>query len=650
MAQQSTLDFLVAAHVSGMEQMAKLMNSVGALQKETEKLKTAMAGLEAGAGTGDRGLRKLNGTLDEQSKKLRQHRQGTQQLGMQFNDLATSISTGASPMQAMMQQMGQIGYAMSMMKGRMAAIGNFIAGPWGTAIMFGVFVLSSLWDAMKSSEDAGNAFKQATENAADALFEYRVAIADTREELINLYETQLAGKEMKWREAATQVGQYGGAIQEANRVMEENTRRPVNAASLAAAIFDRIAYSSKLNQAKTDERNFYADMIRSETTIANLRKRFRREDEAAARRNRPKKVREPGELDKLRDAQKALIARFESGELAPDVFKASLLALKEGYDANKSPAEKFYNQWEEQDKIAEKFDQTIQNLSQKALPEWESKMNDLVSQYKKLGDAGKVTADRTAAFGAQVTAILTGPIDEQIKKYDELIAKANGVDESFGAMRAAIIARAVEQGIGVEEVMAKLDILDQKQADLKIAERNADIRKSFESIGNAVSDSFKGMITGATSWKDAMRGIIGSVIDELWRLYVVQQIVGFVTKALGKVGAPNPTTPFDSAITVTHGKAVGGYVAAQTPYVVGEKGPELFVPGGSGTIIPNKNMAMGSGGGVTVNVDARGSADPAAVRAQVEQGILQAAPAIIAAAQQRTVTGLRRPKLGGVMQ
>ena len=170
------------------------------------------------------------------------------------------------------------------------------------------------------------------------------------------------------------------------------------------------------------------------------------------------------------------------------------------------------------------------------------------------------------------------------------------------------------------------------------------IDESFQTIGSSVSDAFKGMLTGAMSWKDGMRGIISSVIDELWRLYVVQQIVGFITSGLKSIGLPMP-----SAVP---GKAVGGYVGANKPYMVGERGPELFVPGGSGTIIPNRNVGMGGsgGGGMTVNVDARGSADPAAVRAQVEQGILQAAPAIIAAAQQRTVTGLRRPKLGGVMQ
>lgn len=40
------------------------------------------------------------------------------------------------------------------------------------------------------------------------------------------------------------------------------------------------------------------------------------------------------------------------------------------------------------------------------------------------------------------------------------------------------------------------------------------------------------------------------------------------------------------------GKASGGLVSGGTPYIVGESGPELFVPGGNGTIVPN-----GAGGG-----------------------------------------------------
>lgn len=51
------------------------------------------------------------------------------------------------------------------------------------------------------------------------------------------------------------------------------------------------------------------------------------------------------------------------------------------------------------------------------------------------------------------------------------------------------------------------------------------------------------------------------------------------------------------------GLADGGPAKAGTPYVVGEEGPELFVPNQSGTVIPNDEMTNGGSGlgGTTVN-------------------------------------------------
>ena len=187
-----------------------------------------------------------------------------------------------------------------------------------------------------------------------------------------------------------------------------------------------------------------------------------------------------------------------------------------------------------------------------------------------------------------------------------------------------------------------------------------EMNKSFEAIGESVSEAFKGMLTGAMSWKDGMRSIIGSVIDQLWKLYVVQQIVGLITGAFGGAkAAPGAASGSGNIGMSSPGnfkpltlRAFGGAVAGNTPYMVGERGPELFVPGGNGTIIPNGNVRGGGGGGspINISVDARGSSDPAAVRAQVQQGILEAAPAIIAAAESRTISSLRRPRLGGAMQ
>lgn len=51
---------------------------------------------------------------------------------------------------------------------------------------------------------------------------------------------------------------------------------------------------------------------------------------------------------------------------------------------------------------------------------------------------------------------------------------------------------------------------------------------------------------------------------------------------------------------VLPGRADGGAVTANTPYMVGERGAELFVPSVSGTIVPNSQLGYGQG--VTINV------------------------------------------------
>jgi hypothetical protein len=62
-------------------------------------------------------------------------------------------------------------------------------------------------------------------------------------------------------------------------------------------------------------------------------------------------------------------------------------------------------------------------------------------------------------------------------------------------------------------------------------------------------------------------------------------VMGFITALLGKIS----------------GKAEGGPVGNKTPYIVGEQGPELFIPKTDGTIIPNmdgKNPFRHHGGSV----------------------------------------------------
>ena len=81
------------------------------------------------------------------------------------------------------------------------------------------------------------------------------------------------------------------------------------------------------------------------------------------------------------------------------------------------------------------------------------------------------------------------------------------------------------------------------------------------------------------------------------------------------------------------GFADGGSIQSNLPAIVGENGPEIFMPSSSGRIIPNDQLG---GGGhhfhMPISVDARGATDPAAVEAAANRAVLAAAPHIVRAA------------------
>lgn len=118
-------------------------------------------------------------------------------------------------------------------------------------------------------------------------------------------------------------------------------------------------------------------------------------------------------------------------------------------------------------------------------------------------------------------------------------------------------------------------------------------------MGSAIDNFVK---TGKLSMKDLAR----SVIQDLIAIQMKAAVLRFLGFAFGNIGTASTygTTPFSQQTNMLAAqdagfgmRANGGPVSGNTPYIVGEKGPEVFMPSGSGTIIPN-NM-IGSSGGVT---------------------------------------------------
>lgn len=160
-----------------------------------------------------------------------------------------------------------------------------------------------------------------------------------------------------------------------------------------------------------------------------------------------------------------------------------------------------------------------------------------------------------------------------------------------------------QKGEGIDKTQAAIIL---KNGEIKILELQ---KTRQEEINEAVKESNQ-------IWRDIGMTIKDGIVDGL-----NQAIDG--TKTLGEV-ASNVFKKISNALlnygvesaliemtggtggffSEVFGRASGGPVKGGSPYVVGEKGPELFVPGSSGNIVPNH--AMG-GANVVVNVDASGS-------------------------------------------
>jgi hypothetical protein len=115
-----------------------------------------------------------------------------------------------------------------------------------------------------------------------------------------------------------------------------------------------------------------------------------------------------------------------------------------------------------------------------------------------------------------------------------------------------------------------------------------------------------------------------------------------LSTALGIAGSSGPENTIASTLTdLIPFFATGSPGSIDGPAIVGEQGPELWIPSGSGNVIPNHKLATGSGGNV-INIDASGSTDPAQTRVQVMRAIQAAAPHIAAGTIQSQKQDRRR--------
>ena len=313
-----------------------------------------------------------------------------------------------------------------------------------------------------------------------------------------------------------------------------------------------------------------------------------------------------------------------------DAGRTLAIALGASYD---KIADKVARYFTDSDEETQKLRQSIADLSEEELKaqarliaarsDDEMTLARLITQQERLkaalavpavGDEAIKTAKEKSIelLNTEVALIeLRKKMTADETKNTEELQRAN---EALGLAQSRLYGDRVsltERLLGLEALrgrtMKELAATDEKDVQQQIALRmrladatervatlNKELNANAMAAGDIIAQGFEDAVIAGGKFREALRGIA----QDLLRLFIKQQITAPLAAGLGDFF--KGSTAF--AALFGGPKALGGPVQGGTPYLVGERGPEIFMPSGSGTIVPNHRMGAG-GGGTTINVN-----------------------------------------------
>jgi tape measure domain-containing protein len=145
----------------------------------------------------------------------------------------------------------------------------------------------------------------------------------------------------------------------------------------------------------------------------------------------------------------------------------------------------------------------------------------------------------------------------------------------------------------------KAAISQAAEIDEQIEAQGEKMKTLYASIGQTISTSIVDSLTAAVDGTKRLSDVASDTLRSLASILLKFGLNSLLGGLAGNDGVGVFSKLFGG------GMAKGGTVMGGTSYMVGERGPELFTPGRSGSISPNSSM--GGGANVVVNVDASGT-------------------------------------------
>ena len=281
------------------------------------------------------------------------------------------------------------------------------------------------------------------------------------------------------------------------------------------------------------------------------------------------------------------------------------------------------------------LEQDLKNLD-KEFAKISLKLMDLQSARRKLETAGIVpeTKEDEDTKGEKLKNRLARRSLEQLNNVNDLV-RARRLENQQLELQ-------IEKGKEFADFTQKVrDLVDQGVPFSQAFELEDAIRKNeniieqldqqkqlYAEIAQTIEEGIKGAIMGAIEGSKSLSESLSGILRQLGGMFLSQGIGSFSKKGEGGSGLLG-LLPF----------ANGGQPPVGRPSIVGERGPELFVPSRAGTIIPNHEL--GGSTSVVVNVDASGT------EVQGNQGNADQLGRLIGQAVQAELIKQKRP--GGLL-
>ena len=225
-----------------------------------------------------------------------------------------------------------------------------------------------------------------------------------------------------------------------------------------------------------------------------------------------------------------------------------------------------------------------------------------------------------------------------INIFEELLADENKLKDFFelAGGSAGFFGQSLEQ---VKAIMQGY-VDETKNVNKMNDELALILEQASDQFANDFINALQSGENALVSFRNLVGDMIQQVIAEFLKMQVIKPLMNALFTAVGL-----PTIPMDES-------AGGGTIQGGRPTLVGERGPEIFVPNTGGTIMNNMNSRNAMGGGTPINIYQNlnfATGVVPTVRAEITKMMPQIADVTKAAVQESAMRGgsFRRSLVGG---